>query len=383
MQRGYKKLAVLAALLPISQQVFGSETTVANASSFNPVLIAFVTLIVILLFAIAVMGGVLKELSGVYREKVLRKGADIKTRAITLLAMILLPLSSIAEEAVAETEQVKAGLPEVVAGLPATEFYALSGIVLLELLILGAMLLYMRGILRAISQKPEKIRQAAEIVRKRVPFWDRFNQAVELEKEEDIMLDHDYDGIKELDNSLPPWWKYGFYLTILISVVYLWYYHGGGNGPSSHDEYIAEVQRGEEQKAAYLAKSAGNIDETNVTMADASGIEEGKTLYQKSCAACHGADGGGTVGPNLADDYWLHGGSLQDVFKSIKYGWQDKGMKPWKDDFTPKQLANITSFVKSLKGTKPAAPKEQQGELYVETEGTATETAVEEEIAVQ
>src|SRR5690606_21981681 len=98
--------------------------------------------------------------------------------------------------------------------------------------------------------------------------------------------------------------------------------------------------------------------------------------FTKNCVACHAADGGGNaVGPNLADPYWLHGGSLKDIFKSIKYGWKDKGMKSWKDDFSPKQIAQLASFVKSLQGTTPTAPKEKQGDLYIEAEeGTADST---------
>src|SRR5690606_2466126 len=124
-----------------------------------------------------------------------------------------------------------------------------------------------------------------------------FNKAVAVEKEEDIMLDHDYDGIKELDNSLPPWWKYGFYLTILISIVYIYYYHMGGNGPSSYEEYVAEVEKGEREKAAYLATAANNVDENTVVMLDASGISAGEKSFQAMCAACHASDGGGGVGP--------------------------------------------------------------------------------------
>ena len=179
------------------------------------------------------------------------------------------------------------------------------------------------------------------------------------------MLDHDYDGIRELDNNLPAWWKYGFYLTIVVAFVYVWYYHSGA-GPTQLDEYAAEVKAGEEAKEAYLAKSAGNIDENTVKMGDEASISSGKTLYASNCAACHAPDGGGTVGPNLTDSYWLHGGSISDVFKSIKYGWADKGMKSWKDDFSPKQIADLSTFIKSLNGTTPAAPKDKQGELYTE-----------------
>jgi cytochrome c oxidase cbb3-type subunit 3 len=110
-------------------------------------------------------------------------------------------------------------------------------------------------------------------------------------------------------------------------------------------------------------------------MLGADGIASGGTLYQQMCAACHAKDGGGGVGPNLTDEYWLHGGSVKDIFKTIKYGYPDKGMKSWKDDYSPNQIAQITSYVKSLQGTKPAAPKDKQGELYIEAAAPADSAA--------
>lgn len=370
--QSYNKNIILSSIGTIgAATAFAADaapTTAATGSSFNPVLISFAVIILILLFAIAVMGNVLRQLAIVYRNKLRSKNQIIKSIAV-LIALSFSSLNAIAQEAAAEVAPVSTSI----SGIPKSDFYALLGIVILELLIVFAMMRYMRVMIKAIDTNEEAKAEAAIPVVKE-NFWDKFNAVVPIEKEKDIMLDHDYDGIKELDNSLPPWWKYGFYLTIVIGIIYLYYYHGGGNGPSSEQEFIAAVQKGEEDKAAYLAKTAGNIDENNVTLADATGIEEGKTLYAKNCAACHANDGGGLVGPNFTDEYWIHGGGLKDVFKSIKYGWQDKGMKSWKDDFSPKQIQSLSSYILSLKGTKPANPKEKQGELYVEaTTAAATQ----------
>ena len=99
-------------------------------------------------------------------------------------------------------------------------------------------------------------------------------------------------------------------------------------------------------------------------MSDASNLEAGKKIFTTTCAACHAADGGGMVGPNLTDNYWIHGGSIVDIFKTIKYGWPEKGMKSWQEDYSPVQMAQLSSYVKSLTGTKPAKAKEPQGDLF-------------------
>lgn len=361
-------LSMLAFLAPVLVQAAdGTETP--EGSKFNAILIGLVSLTLILLFAILILGNTLRQLGFVYRDKMRseRKAGLMKTVAL-LMGLGLTSLAANAEEAVAEATS---SAPAYISGIPSVHFYTLMGIIGLELLVIISMVFLIRTMVRLISADPAKAVLAEKVVK--VNFWDRFNKVVPIEKEADIMLDHDYDGIKELDNSLPPWWKYGFYLTIVTGVIYLWYYHAGGNGPSSHDEFVAEVQAGEEAKAAYLAKSANNVDENTVKMLDATGIASGGVLFEQMCAACHAKDGGGGVGPNLCDEYWLHGGSVKDIFKTIKYGWPDKGMKSWKDDFSPNQIAQITSYVKSLQGTKPAAPKDKQGELYIE--GGATTPA--------
>ncbi len=383
-----KHLLLSMAVLSVPATLFAAETTASSGNSFNPLLMGLLGLIIVLLFVIGMMGSTLVQLGYAYRDKLRKErsnGSGIAKALLFLLAFGAMSFSAAAQEA---AEAVAAApVSTSIGGLPKVEFYVLIGAIILELLTIGVLIILTRVLIRAIMLRPgEEAAKAAAIAKtKRVPFWDRFNAAVAIEKEEDIMLDHDYDGIKELDNSLPPWWKYGFYLTIVIGVIYVWYYHFG-SGPSQEDEFLAEVKKGEQEVAAYLAKSASNVDENTVVMLDASGIGAGKGIFESNCAACHAADGGGNaVGPNLTDQYWLHGGSLQDVFKSIKYGWPSKGMKSWKDDFSPMQLAQLASFVKSLQGTTPATPKEPQGEMYIEatesTDSTANEVK-EPEVAV-
>ncbi|SHF26064.1 cytochrome c oxidase cbb3-type subunit 3 [Cnuella takakiae] len=202
-------------------------------------------------------------------------------------------------------------------------------------------------------------------------WWARFDRkfftrAIPVEKEKDHLLDHNYDGIQELDNSLPPWWKAGFYITVVFAVVYLLRFHVLGMGPDPEQEYQTEMKMAAVQIEEYLATSGEKIDEKSVTMADAAGIAEGAKIFAQSCLACHGAKGEGGVGPNLTDKFWLHGGAVNDVFKTIKYGVPEKGMQAWEKMFSPTQLKNLASYVKSLQGTNPPNGKAPQGEEYNE-----------------
>jgi cytochrome c oxidase cbb3-type subunit 3 len=189
--------------------------------------------------------------------------------------------------------------------------------------------------------------------------------AVPVEHEGDIMLDHNYDGIRELDNNLPPWWLYGFYLTIVAGVVYLVYYHVIPNTPLQADEFQADMAVMEQAKQAFLASEANNVDENSVVaLDDASALADGKKTFDANCASCHLADGGGSVGPNLTDAYWIHGGGIKNVFTTIKYGVLDKGMISWQETLSPVQMQNVASYILTLQGTTPATTKAPQGTLY-------------------
>jgi cytochrome c oxidase cbb3-type subunit 3 len=176
----------------------------------------------------------------------------------------------------------------------------------------------------------------------------------------DELLDHDYDGIHEFDNDLPPWWKYSFYVTIFFGFIYLGYYHMAQAAPLSEGEYAAEMQQ------AALLVSADNDDPNKLTdykaLTAAPDLAEGKSIFAQNCAACHGQNAEGKVGPNLTDEYWLHGGEVNHVYKTVKFGVQGKGMVAWKGKLSGKQLLQVTSYVLSLQGTKPANAKEPQGE---------------------
>lgn len=345
----------------------------SKALNLNTTLYTLVGIMITLLFIIGVLAHTVQQLAIVVKEKNRKNKEEKRTKsgiATILFLAILLPVSSFAEDTSKAYQ-----FPEMIDGMPFTEFWVLCCVIVLELIVILFLGAYIQVLLKVLKGEPDSA--AAPAVVRKSWFWDKFNKAASIEKESEILLDHNYDGIQELDNSLPPWWKYGFYLTILVSFIYIYRYHVGHTGLSQQEEFVAEMEKGEEEKAAYLAQSANNVDETNVKLlSDAASIVAGKDVYVKNCVACHLADGGGSVGPNLTDDYWLHGGSLVDVFKSIKYGWQDKGMKSWKDDLSPMQIQQVASFIKSLKGTHPAVPKSPQGDIYIEIAQTDSATVV-------
>lgn len=211
---------------------------------------------------------------------------------------------------------------------------------------------------------------------KKQSWLQRLTAAVPVETQDEIAFDHAFDGIRELDNKLPPWWVGMFYITIIIGVSFFMYDVVLDMNGSSGDRYEEEMAMAEESKKARLAALGSQIDESSVKqLTDENALAAGQAEFVAKCAACHLADGGGSVGPNLTDQYWLHGGSVQDVFKTIKYGVPAKGMIAWESQLTPTQMQNIASFILSLQGTTPATPKDPQGELYVAevtTDSTST-----------
>eukprot|EP01029_Cantina_marsupialis_P027544 TRINITY_DN7728_c0_g2_i3.p1 TRINITY_DN7728_c0_g2~~TRINITY_DN7728_c0_g2_i3.p1 ORF type:complete len:196 (-),score=23.57 TRINITY_DN7728_c0_g2_i3:105-692(-) len=179
-----------------------------------------------------------------------------------------------------------------------------------------------------------------------------------LEEHEHLISDHDYDGIRELNNPMPTWWRYLFYVTIVFSAIYMFRYHVFGDDLQI-DEYNKEMALAEANKP----KPA--FDENAlILMTDAANLGKGKVIYDKNCIACHGAVGeGNAIGPNLTDKYWLNGGSLQDVYQIIKVGKPLKGMLAWQNQLSPEQMLQVSSYTMSLQGTNPPNAREAQGEL--------------------
>lgn len=205
-----------------------------------------------------------------------------------------------------------------------------------------------------------------------VGFKDKMTDMKPIDEEEDILLDHEYDGIKELDNNLPPWWKYLFYFSIVFAIFYMVHFHVLGDGDVQANEYVQEMRNAELELAAY-SNSNQSINAENVTLLEDDGsLYSGSEIFKTHCAACHAKDGGGLVGPNLTDKYWIHGGGLSDIFITIQEGVPEKGMISWKSQLSPKDIQEVSSYVYLLRGTTPAAPKAPEGEIY--TENTESES---------
>jgi len=201
-------------------------------------------------------------------------------------------------------------------------------------------------------------------------FYKKITGTIPMEKEEDILFDHEYDGIRELDNNLPPWWTALFYITIIFAVVYLGIYMFSDIGLSPQQEYAQEMEYAEQTKLAFLAKQANQIDENSVVvLEDEASITAGKDIFDKNCVACHGPLGeGNTIGPNMTDEYWINGGGIKNLFKTIKYGVPEKGMQSWKEMLPPVAMQQVASYILTLQGTNPPNAKEAQGEIWTEAE---------------
>lgn len=206
----------------------------------------------------------------------------------------------------------------------------------------------------------------AEPKKQKPSLWNRLLGLKPIEQEKDLLIPHSYDGIQELDNPVPGWFNFLFYGTILFGVAYLFYYHIGNFGPRQDEEYEIEMVQAAAAKEVYLAKAANAIDENSVTLqSEGPVLLSGKNIFDQNCVVCHGDKGQGGIGPNLTDEFWLHGGSLKDVFKVIKYGVLDKGMVSWEKTLTPKQISDLSNYIISLQGSNPAGAKAPQGEKYV------------------
>ncbi len=199
-----------------------------------------------------------------------------------------------------------------------------------------------------------------------------------IEEEGEIILDHNYDGIKELDNNLPPWWVYGFYVTIVFAAIYLVRFEVF-NDYTQEEEYEAAVAQAKIEIEEYKKTAKDLVDVNTVQLlTEVSDLNAGKSIFEGNCAACHKVTGAGGIGPNLTDDHWILGGGIKNVFNTISEGGRDgKGMVAWKSDLKPSEMAQVASYVLSLHGSNPPEAKEPEGEIWLDPEAPVEEVQVE------
>ncbi|NDC76778.1 MAG: hypothetical protein EBZ67_02720 [Chitinophagia bacterium] len=350
-------LALLSALTSLAR---GGGVAPSTQPQTNWLEMLLIFIAIVLLFVIWGLGQALLAFARQLSAK--RKAAGTAT-------ILLIMLTALSDDLPAQTSSAPSAH---FGGLSEWQFYLLAGVIGLEVVVICFLAFLARRMYRTLTGADERL--VVEHVREnRLSVWwsrlDRglMTRAVPVEREADVMLDHDYDGIRELDNALPPWWKWGFYVTIVIGFVYLFHFHVFGTGKDPAQEYAAEMASAREQEELYKARTKDLVDENTLTPSDAVGLAAGKALFTQSCVACHAPDGGGGIGPNLTDNHWIHGGSLKDVYRTIKLGYPEKGMQAWQTSFSPVQMKHLATYVKSLAGTRPANPKAPQGDPYSET----------------
>lgn len=337
------------------------DTAASNDSGiFGDALVFILLGTSVILFAVIIALG--KSLLGLLQVSSERK---TRTKINSLALMLLMVPSSTPPETFWLEEFFK---------LPA-HIHILLLVIAFELVIIATFYYQIRLTLNELFPRSSPDEEAVSVKRSFwTTFYERWNRAFPRGKEV-VVGDHDYDGIKELDNPVPPWWTVAFMSSILFGLVYITRYHVLDMSPLQAQELTIAQEEAAKAIAKYRATAAANVDENTVKMGDALAIENGRSLYKVHCVACHGPDGQGGVGPNMSDRYFLHGGDIQSIFKVIKYGVAEKGMKSWKEDFSPTQIAQLASFVKSLIGSNPPNQKEKQGELYAEVVASASGVA--------
>ncbi|MDF2192388.1 cbb3-type cytochrome c oxidase N-terminal domain-containing protein [Paraflavitalea sp. CAU 1676] len=362
--RNMRKVTMLAGCL-FSSSLLWAQRPAPDAMG-DPFVVTLVVIMALLALIIGLLAYVVLGSAELYRDKEKQEAAllplepEKKSQGVAPVVTAVVVLLLVGLPGLAQVNSID---PDAVVGykLSDTAFYLMTGVIFVELLVIAALLYNLRVLLDIKKKKVFATNGAT--AKPKEHWWDKINKFKPVEQEAAMDMGHEYDGIRELDNRLPPWWLYGFYACIIFSVVYLWRFHVSHSGPSSEEEYQLAVKEAEEKKAAYLVKAANNVDEHSVKlMTDASDLANGQKIFETACFACHGKLGEGGVGPNLTDKFWLHGGSVQDIFKTIKYGVPEKGMKSWKDDYSPAQIAQLASYIHSLKGSNPPNGKAAQGE---------------------
>lgn len=360
-----KKAPLLILFLLAGGPVFAQDAAAARRPAAmtlslwsNGTGILMMMTIVVLALVILVLGKIVKTLIELDTLETARKmRAD---KGLLTAGLLLSCFTANAQDAVAAAAPQG---PSITFGMETPVFWSLMSVLIFEFIVI----LVLVNILFAFLLRKGLVKPLVGTM----PRWLQWNTMmgndIPLEKDAELMTDHDYDGIQELDNGMPPFLKYMFVGTILFAVYYWVDYHVIKASPLQIAEYEAQIAEGEAQKLAYLKKAGASVDENSVKLQEDPGVlSAGEKIYKTTCVACHGDKGQGGVGPNLTDNYWIHGGDIQSVFKTIKYGVPEKGMRSWQSEIKPGDMQAVSSYIlKNLTGTNVAGGKASQGEIFI------------------
>lgn len=318
----------------------------------------FIGLTIILLIAIIVMSGSISTLikSDYFKDRI----GKTKNGGDSALSILLLVGFFLAGNDVLALTFNRPGMAEEGQPWLLVENQDLYLFLVIDLILLGV-LFYLRTMFMnfmKMVRKPKEKPVAPPVVKK---LNKVLVDAVDIEEEHTILLHHEYDGIRELDNNLPPWWVWGFYATIVFAVVYLFHYHILGTGDLQEKAYQKEMVAKQKEVEEYLVKMAMNVDETTAELLeDASDLGQGKVLFEVNCATCHLEDGAGKIGPNLTDKNWIYGYDVKELFGVIKYG-TSNGMPEHASKLKPTQIQQVASYVLHFKQVESG--KEPEGDI--------------------
>lgn len=351
----YLMTAVVTSVFPAG--AYAAETAATSSSGISDafLLTALVSVILLLLLIVHAIGQSIQSIGKIKttEEIAAAKKTENAVKSIAVLLMAGTSLGAYAADGASTAPFVMSNLL----------FWSLITIIIALALVIAILFRSLKIMIR--YKRGDNFQEEESSVFDFI--GSKLTDNVPIEEEVTVMLDHEYDGIRELDNNLPPWWKYMFYGTIIFAFIYIIRFHITGSGDLQIAEYNAEMLAASEAKADALENGEEQITEDNVTLlVDIDAITRGANIYKGNCATCHGALAEGLVGPNLTDEYWIHGGGISNVFKSIKYGIPAKGMIAWQSQFSPTQMQQIASYVISLQGSNPTNAKDPQGEIWVE-----------------
>lgn len=362
-----KKINISTLLLSLASLQMNAQDKAPTAKTFwdEGALMLMLMSIIILMIVIVFLGKILKSFIETDTNEIWKKIKENKKIGMVIL-FFFISNNLMAQE---EVKAVVAKSTGLTFGMDTTLFWVMFVVLLFEFLVLMVMsfvlykFLLRKGLVSPILMK--------------IPKWLQFQSMmgndIPLEKDAELLTDHDYDGIQELDNGMPPFLKYIFIVTIVAAVAYWVNYHVIKTSPLMIEEYQIELDKAAIAKEEYLKKAGNLVDENTVVLtADAGAIANGEKLYIQNCVACHGDKGQGGVGPNFTDDYWLHGGDIKHVFKTIKYGVPDKGMRAWQSEIKPADMQSISSYILTkIAHTNVAGGKAPQGDLWKDTDAGA------------